>query len=57
MRSLSKGLFVTRALAHDIVNLEKKKVLTVYSRASTILPCLIGQDCRVYNGHRFFLLL
>jgi small subunit ribosomal protein S19 len=54
MRSLSKGLFVTRALAHDIVNLEKKKVLTVYSRASTILPCLIGQDCRVYNGHRFF---
>jgi len=54
MRSLYKGLFVSRALAQSCLELDKKKVLSIYSRSSTILPCLIGQDCRVYNGVRFF---
>jgi small subunit ribosomal protein S19 len=52
-RSLKKGPFVAYHLLKKIdkMNAEgKKNVIKTWSRASTILPSMIGHTIAVYNG-------
>lgn len=52
-RSLKKGPFVAESLLSKInkINSEKSKsIIITWSRASTILPFMIGCTIAVYNG-------
>ena len=52
-RSLKKGPFVAKHLLKKIQKLNKqkdKKVLQTWSRASTIVPIMIGHTIAVHNG-------
>nr|YP_010917751.1 ribosomal protein S19 [Encalypta ciliata]UVG41337.1 ribosomal protein S19 [Encalypta ciliata] len=52
-RSLKKGPFVADHLLKKIedLNLKKeKKIIVTWSRASTIIPTMIGHTIAVYNG-------
>lgn len=52
-RSLSKGPFISLSLSKKIEALNlvgKKDTLKTWSRASTILPEMIGHTIGVYNG-------
>lgn len=52
-RSLSKGPFVSLSLSKKVEALNlagKKDTLKTWSRASTILPEMIGHTIGVYNG-------
>jgi small subunit ribosomal protein S19 len=52
-RSLSKGPFISANLSKkvDILNeTGKKDILKTWSRASTILPSMVGHTIAVYNG-------
>lgn len=52
-RSLKKGPFVATDLFKKIEKLNnkgKKKVLVTWSRASTIVPVMIGHTIAVHNG-------
>ncbi len=53
-RSLRKGPFIASHLSKKIdnLNLEGKKITTIktWSRASTILPNMVGHTIAVYNG-------
>ena len=52
-RSLKKGPFVADNLLKkiDFLNVKKeKKVITTWSRGSTILPIMIGHTIAVHNG-------
>ena len=53
-RSLRKGPFIASHLSKKIenLNIEGKKISTVktWSRASTILPNMVGHTIAVYNG-------
>nr|YP_636489.1 ribosomal protein S19 [Zygnema circumcarinatum]Q32RN7.1 RecName: Full=Small ribosomal subunit protein uS19c; AltName: Full=30S ribosomal protein S19, chloroplastic [Zygnema circumcarinatum]AAX45871.1 ribosomal protein S19 [Zygnema circumcarinatum] len=52
-RSLKKGPFVADHLLNKIENLnakEEKKVIITWSRASTIVPAMIGHTIAVHNG-------
>ncbi|NP_904232.1 ribosomal protein S19 (chloroplast) [Physcomitrella patens] len=52
-RSLKKGPFVADHLLKKIedLNLKKeKKIIITWSRASTIVPTMIGHTIAVYNG-------
>ena len=52
-RSLSKGPFISANLSKkvDILNeTGKKDILKSWSRASTILPSMVGHTIAVYNG-------
>jgi len=52
-RSLKKGPFVARHLLKKIEKLnlqEEKKVVITWSRASTIVPIMIGHTIAVHNG-------
>ena len=53
VRSLKKGPFVATDLLTKIEKLNnkgKKKVLVTWSRASTIVPVMIGHTIAVHNG-------
>nr|UCS09688.1 ribosomal protein S19 [Oedocladium prescottii] len=53
VRSLKKGPFVANDLLNKIEKLNnkgKKKVLVTWSRASTIVPVMIGHTIAVHNG-------
>jgi small subunit ribosomal protein S19 len=53
VRSLKKGPFVANDLFKKIEKLNKKgkkKVLVTWSRASTIVPVMIGHTIAVHNG-------
>jgi small subunit ribosomal protein S19 len=55
-RSIKKGPFVADHLLTKIEKLNKqgqKKVLTTWSRSSTILPMMIGHTISTYNGKEF----
>ncbi len=55
IRSLSKGPYVAYHLVEKIkkLNLEKRKeTIKTWSRASTILPMMIGHTISVHNGQR-----
>ena len=52
-RSIKKGPFIERKLYKRIVEMTKsgdKKMVKTYSRASTILPEMVGFTVSVYNG-------
>lgn len=52
-RSLSKGPFISADLSKkiDLLNENgKKDILKTWSRASTILPSMVGHTIAVYNG-------
>jgi small subunit ribosomal protein S19 len=54
-RSLKKGPFVAAQLMDKINKMEasgKKDSITTWSRASTILPTMIGHTFAVYNGRQ-----
>lgn len=54
-RSLKKGPFVASHLMAKIEKMEasgKKDAIKTWSRASTILPTMIGHTCAVYNGQQ-----
>nr|AYD72505.1 30S ribosomal protein S19 [Dasycladus sp. HV04045] len=52
-RSLKKGPFVANHLIKKIEKLNEqseKKVITTWSRSSTIVPIMIGHTIAVHNG-------
>nr|YP_009346568.1 ribosomal protein S19 [Huperzia serrata]YP_010719072.1 ribosomal protein S19 [Huperzia arctica]YP_011031811.1 ribosomal protein S19 [Huperzia selago]YP_011031898.1 ribosomal protein S19 [Huperzia kunmingensis]YP_209488.1 ribosomal protein S19 [Huperzia lucidula]Q5SD12.1 RecName: Full=Small ribosomal subunit protein uS19c; AltName: Full=30S ribosomal protein S19, chloroplastic [Huperzia lucidula]WRB00835.1 ribosomal protein S19 [Huperzia sp. DW-2023a]AAT80684.1 ribosomal protein S19 [Huper len=52
-RSLEKGPFVAYHLLKKIENLnveEEKKIIVTWSRASTIVPIMVGHTIAVHNG-------
>ncbi len=54
-RSLSKGPFVAYHLLKKIKKMNsngEKKIIKTWSRASTIIPMMIGHTIAVYNGKR-----
>ncbi len=54
-RSLKKGPFVADSLLSKIEKLNQKgekQVIKTWSRASTILPEMIGHTIAVYNGRQ-----
>ncbi len=55
IRSLSKGPYIAYHLLEKIVKLNaigKKEIILTWSRASTILPEMIGHTISVYNGKK-----
>jgi len=55
-RSIQKGPFVAEHLLKKIEKLNaqaQKKVITTWSRSSTILPMMIGHTIATYNGREF----
>jgi len=52
-RSLNKGPFIAYHLlkkVNEMNEAEKKSVIKTWSRASTILPSMVGHTISVYNG-------
>ncbi|MCP4330538.1 MAG: 30S ribosomal protein S19 [Alphaproteobacteria bacterium] len=52
-RSLSKGPFVAYQLLKKLKKMNsngEKKIIKTWSRASTIIPMMIGHTIAVYNG-------
>nr|ASN77499.1 Ribosomal protein S19 [Pedinophyceae sp. YPF-701] len=52
-RSLKKGPFVAADLLKKVSKMNgegQKKVITTWSRSSTIVPIMIGHTIAVYNG-------
>jgi small subunit ribosomal protein S19 len=53
-RSLRKGPYVADALFKKIEKAKaEKKVLSTWSRSSTIIPLMIGMTLAVHNGKQF----
>lgn len=53
IRSLKKNLFVANYLLKKIHNLnkkEEKEIIVTWSRASTIIPTMIGHTIAIHNG-------
>jgi small subunit ribosomal protein S19 len=54
-RSVSKGPYIAYHLLNKINDLNKagkKEIIKTWSRASTILPLMIGHTISVYNGQK-----
>lgn len=52
-RSISKGPFIAYHLLDKVKKVtNKEKTILTWSRASTILPLMIGQTISVYNGKK-----
>ena len=54
-RSLKKGPFIADKLLKKVENLNasnKKEVIKTWSRASTILPQMVGHTIAVHNGRQ-----
>jgi small subunit ribosomal protein S19 len=52
-RSITKGPFVAYHLFQKIENMNikgEKKIIKTWSRASTIIPAMIGHTIAIYNG-------
>ncbi len=55
-RSIKKGPFVAQSLYKKITKAVKennKRPLKTYSRASTVIPSMVGLTITVYNGKTF----
>ncbi len=55
-RSVKKGPFISERLLKRIVALNErneKKVVTTWSRASTIFPEMVGHTIGVHDGRKF----
>lgn len=53
-RSLCKGPFIEAKLIKKIQQSNKNTVITTWSRASTIIPNMVGYTIAVYNGKQHF---
>nr|YP_009296929.1 ribosomal protein S19 [Bangiopsis subsimplex]AOM66272.1 ribosomal protein S19 [Bangiopsis subsimplex]ARO90366.1 30S ribosomal protein S19 [Bangiopsis subsimplex] len=53
-RSLNKGPFVSASLWKKIMRQDSKQVIKTWSRASTIIPDMVGYTIAVYNGKQHF---
>ena len=56
-RSLYKGPFINYKLINRIQKLNKnnsKKTIKTWSRASTIIPAMVGHTIAVHNGKQHF---
>ena len=54
-RSLKKGPYIAYHLLKKIIFLnktQKKEIIKTWSRASTILPLMIGHTISLYNGQK-----
>jgi small subunit ribosomal protein S19 len=54
-RSISKGPYIAYHLLNKVKGLNeknKKEIIKTWSRASTILPIMIGHTISVYNGQK-----
>ena len=57
-RSVKKGAFVERYLKKKMATAAKeanpaRRVITTYSRRSTVLPEMVGLTFAIYNGRKF----
>ena len=57
-RSVKKGPFVEKYLAKKILVAQKeanpnKRVITTYSRRSTVIPDMVGLTFAIHNGRKF----
>ena len=55
-RSIKKGPYVSAKLSKKIQKLKetgKKQVIKTWSRASMIIPDMVGQTIAVHNGNKF----
>jgi small subunit ribosomal protein S19 len=57
-RSIKKGPFVEHYLAKKMAAAAKeanpsRRVITTYSRRSTVIPSMVGLTFAVYNGRKF----
>jgi small subunit ribosomal protein S19 len=57
-RSVKKGPFVEKYLTKKIQAAQKetnpnKRVITTYSRRSTVIPSMVGLTFAIYNGRKF----
>ena len=50
MRSLKKGIFVDEKLIQKVTKLDKSAAIKTWSRASMIVPEMIGFTIGVHNG-------
>lgn len=53
-RSLHKGPFIAASLWKKITKQDNKQVIKTWSRASTIIPDMVGYTIAVYNGKQHF---
>nr|YP_010336752.1 ribosomal protein S19 [Stylonema alsidii]UNJ15158.1 ribosomal protein S19 [Stylonema alsidii] len=53
-RSLKKGPFIAVSLWKKITKQDNKQVIKTWSRASTIIPDMVGYTIAVYNGKQHF---
>nr|YP_010336555.1 ribosomal protein S19 [Rhodospora sordida]UNJ14961.1 ribosomal protein S19 [Rhodospora sordida] len=53
-RSLHKGPFVAASLWKKVTTQDAKQVIKTWSRASTIIPDMVGYTIAVYNGKQHF---
>lgn len=51
-RSFKKVPFVSSKLLKKVKLFNRKKVILTWSRASTIVPIMIGNVIAIYNGNR-----
>jgi small subunit ribosomal protein S19 len=57
-RSVKKGPFVEHYLAKKMAAASKeantaRRVITTYSRRSTVIPSMVGLTFAIYNGRKF----
>lgn len=55
-RSLKKGIFISPKLYKKVKSMEESgsnKPVSTYSRASMIIPEMIGKTIHVHNGRKF----
>ncbi len=57
-RSVKKGPFVEHYLAKKMATAAKeanpaRRVITTYSRRSTVIPAMVGLTFAIYNGRKF----
>jgi small subunit ribosomal protein S19 len=57
-RSVKKGPFVEHYLAKKMAMASKeanpaRRVITTYSRRSTVIPSMVGLTFAIYNGRKF----
>lgn len=56
-RSLKKGPFIDKKLYKKVMDMKqetKRRPIKTWSRASTIIPDMVGITFNVYNGKTFF---
>lgn len=58
-RSLKKGPYIAYNILKKIIylnSINKKQIIKTYSRASTIIPLMIGHTFSIHSGNKFITL-